>query len=297
MSKGAYGPFFVVDRAIPEWMPEGGVKCYDHLESRQSEGHGFMSTHPVSPTSFGLIVIGDEILKGSRVDAHLSAFKGMVGERGHELAWHWLLPDDPEVLVAHLRFSLGRSDPVFVCGGIGATPDDHTRPCAAIAAGLGLMRHPEAKALIEEKFGAAAYPNRILMADLPAGCDLIPNPFNQIPGFSLRHHWFLPGFPQMAWPMAEWILAQHYGVSEQMHELALVVLDVPESRLIPLMRDLGGRFTDLKLFSLPHLGDDAHIRLGFRGRAGLEEAIAALRERLIAEGMRWRDADSTGGPP
>lgn len=248
------------------------------------------------PICFGLIVIGDEILKGSRTDAHLTAFKAMVAARGHELAWHWLLPDEPEVLIAHLRFSMSRSDPVFVCGGIGATPDDHTRACAASAAGLELARHPEARALLEAKFGIEAYPNRILMADLPAGCALIPNPINQIPGFSLRDHWFLPGFPQMAWPMAEWVLERHYGLSEQTRELALVVLDVPESRLIPLMRDLGAQFPDLKLFSLPHLGDDAHIRLGFRGRAGLEEAITALRERLIAEGIRFGDTDSAAGP-
>lgn len=252
-----------------------------------------MSTRPLRPPiAFGLIVIGDEILKGSRVDAHLSAFKGLVGERGHELAWHWLLPDDPEVLVAHLRFSMGRPDPVFVCGGIGATPDDHTRACAATAAGLDLVRHPEAKALLEEKFGTEAYPNRILMADLPAGCDLIPNPVNRIPGFSLRGHWFLPGFPQMAWPMAQWVLDRYYGISDKVQEMALQVLDVPESRLITLMYDLGERFPDLKLFSLPHMGENAHIQLGFRGRSGLEAAMDALRERLERDAIPYREADS-----
>jgi molybdopterin-biosynthesis enzyme MoeA-like protein len=183
-----------------------------------------------------------------------------------------------------------------VCGGIGATPDDHTRACAAAAAGLDLLRHPEAKALLEEKFGVEAYPNRILMADLPAGCDLIPNPINRIPGFSLRGHWFLPGFPQMAWPMAEWVLDGFYGVSDKVAEAALRILDVPESRLIPLMRALGERFPDLKLFSLPHLGEDAHIRLGFRGRAGLAEAMAALRARLAEEGIRFREAGSESVP-
>jgi molybdopterin-biosynthesis enzyme MoeA-like protein len=249
-----------------------------------------MSTHPVPPTGFGLIVIGDEILKGTRVDAHLGAFKRMVGERGQELAWHWLLPDDPEVLVAHLRFSMRRPDPVFVCGGIGATPDDHTRACAATEDGLALVSHPEAKALLEEKFGAEAYPNRILMADLPAGCDLIPNPINRIPGFSLRGHWFLPGFPQMAWPMAQWVMDGFYGVSALVQERALALFDIPESSLIPVMRDLGDRFPDLKLFSLPHLGDDAHIRLGFRGRDRIDEAMAALSERLDREGISYRDA-------
>lgn len=243
-----------------------------------------------SPAAFGLIVIGDEVLNGPRADAHLNAFKSMLAQRGHELAWYWILPDDPAVLTAHLAFSMSRPEPVLVCGGIGATPDDHTRACAARAAGVELVRHPRAASLLEDKFGAEAYPNRILMADLPAGCDLIPNPINQIPGFALRGHWFLPGFPQMAWPMAEWVLQQHYGTAELVHEWALETRGVPESRLIPLMRELGEQFPDLKLFSLPHMGEDAHIRLGFRGRGRLEEAIAALRERLAREGIHFRDA-------
>jgi molybdopterin-biosynthesis enzyme MoeA-like protein len=245
-----------------------------------------------SPTAFGLIVIGDEILKGTRVDAHLAHFKELLQGRGHELAWHWLLPDDPGVLVDHLRFSMGRADPVFVCGGIGATPDDHTRGCAAMAAGVDLVRHPEARSILEGLFGTDAYPLRILMADLPAECRLIPNPINRIPGFVLRDHWFLPGFPQMAWPMAEWVVQEHYGTAPSIQEQAVEVVGVPESRLIPIMRELGPGFPLLKLFSLPHLGDDPCVRLGFRGRQGIEQAMEALRQHLNASGIGFREAGS-----
>ena len=238
-----------------------------------------------SPVSFGLIVIADEVLKGERIDRHLAAFKSLIGGRGHELAWHWLLPDDPDVLTAHLRFSMGRPDPVFVCGGIGATPDDHTRACAAAAAHVALARHPEAATLIEDRFGADAYPHRILMADLPDGAELIPNPVNQIPGFSLCRHWFLPGFPKMAWPMAEGVLEQRFGRAAVLREMAVEVRGVPESSLIPLMRRLEQEFPELKLFSLPHMDKDPRIRLGFRGRAGLEEGMLALRDALDRESI------------
>jgi molybdopterin-biosynthesis enzyme MoeA-like protein len=243
----------------------------------------------VGPVSFGLIVIGDEVLNGARTDAHLPHFKTLLLGRGHTLAWHWVLPDDPEVLTAHLRFSLSRGGPVFVCGGIGATPDDHTRACAAAAADVDLVRHPGARALIEERFGKAAYPHRILMADVPAGSDLIPNPFNRIPGFSLSGHWFLPGFPQMAWPMASWVLGHYGGQVAPLRESALEVLGVPESELIPLMEDLGQRFPEIKLFSLPHIGEDAHIRLGVRGHGDLEPAMEALRAGLLHGSMNFRE--------
>jgi hypothetical protein len=66
-------------------------------------------------------------------------------------------------------------------------------------------------------------------------------------------------------------------------------LGVPESDLIPLMDELGERFPDLKLFSLPHIGADPHILLGVRGRCGLETAMEALRAGLVAAAMAFRE--------
>jgi molybdopterin-biosynthesis enzyme MoeA-like protein len=246
---------------------------------------------------FGLIVIGDEILNGHRTDKHLPAFKQLLSERGHTLAWCWILPDEPALLTHQLQSSMALGLPVFCCGGIGATPDDHTRACAAAAAGLPLQRHAQAQALIEGRFGADAHPHRVLMADLPRDAVLIPNPVNQIPGFMLREHSFLPGFPKMAWPMAAWVLDQHYPAGQPPQEASVRVLQTPESRLIPLMRSLDGRFADLKLFSLPHLGDDPadqYVLLGFRGRGDLPAAMAALRAGLEAAGIAYaqgQDAD------
>jgi molybdopterin-biosynthesis enzyme MoeA-like protein len=248
-----------------------------------------MSATPSTPSlAFGLIVIADEVLNGERIDAHLPAFRERLAVRGHDLAWYWMLPDDPATLIRQFGVSMAAGDPVFCCGGIGATPDDHTRACAAAAAGSTLERHPQAKRLIEAQFGADAYPNRILMADLPAGCSLIPNPINNIPGFELNGHWFLPGFPRMAGPMADWVLDTQYGLGARLQESALKVVGVPESQLIPLMRRLGPRFPDLKLFSLPHMGHDPHILLGWRGRRPLDAAMEALSSELEAEGMAYR---------
>jgi molybdopterin-biosynthesis enzyme MoeA-like protein len=262
------------------------------VDTGQGHGDGGPRDEAVAGRSiaFGLIVIGDEVLNGTRRDAHLPALREKLAARGHELAWYWMLPDEPRRLAAQLAVSMAGVDPVLCCGGIGATPDDHTRACAADAAGVELIRHPEAAALIEARFGREAHPHRILMADLPAGSTLIPNPVSRVPGFGLKHHWFLPGFPTMAGPMADWVLDHHYGRAEPMREAAVKVRGVPESRLIPLMRDLGMRFPGLKLFSLPHLGDDRHILLGFRGRQALSPAMAALEEALRRDGMVFERA-------
>jgi molybdopterin-biosynthesis enzyme MoeA-like protein len=239
--------------------------------------------------SFGLIVIGDEILFGRRHDSHLQHFRETLAARGLRLARCWLLPDEAALLTDHLRFSLQSGLPTFVCGGIGATPDDLTRPCAAEAAGVPLVRHAQAAALIEERFGEAAYPVRIRMADLPQGCDLIPNPHNQIAGFSLQRHHFLPGFPEMAWPMADWVLDSFYSmVSRRLEEASLLVSNTPESSLVPLMESFAGRFPDLKLYSLPRLGEELNIELGLRGRGDIATAITALAEALEQAGIPFK---------
>jgi molybdopterin-biosynthesis enzyme MoeA-like protein len=244
-----------------------------------------------APRDFGLIVIGDEILFGQRNDRHFVEFRKLLGERGRRLVRCYLLADDETLLTHHLRFSLADGLPVFVCGGIGATPDDLTRGCAARAAGVPLVRHPQAVTLLEERFGPDAYPTRIRMAELPQGAELIPNPYNRIPGFSLDKHFFLPGFPEMAWPMAQWVLDEHYGFARHplVQERALIVHNTPESSLVPIMKSLGKRFTGLKLFSLPHLGDEPYIELGFRGEGELETAIETLKSLLQQQGVVFEE--------
>ena len=152
-------------------------------------------------TQFGLIIIGDEILSGKRADKHLPKVIELLAARGLTLAYAKYVGDDPARITATLAraFDAARTsgDVVFSTGGIGATPDDHTRQCAASALGAELTLHPEAKLLIEERIrdtakeqGAAYEPDRhdnlhrLNMGVFPAGAQIIPNPYNKIPGFS-----------------------------------------------------------------------------------------------------------------
>ncbi len=234
--------------------------------------------------TFGLIIIGDEILLGTREDAHHSYFRQLLKQRGQRLDRCWILPDDQSSLVSHLRFSMAQGGPVFVCGGIGATPDDLTRGAAAQAAGVQLVPNAQAIALIEARFGEKAYPARIQMAHLPEGAELIPNPYNQIPGFSIRQHYFLPGFPEMAWPMAAWVLDRfHPSPGEILNECSLRVTNTSESMLVGIMERLNKRYPEVKLYSLPTLGENGYIELGIRGRGDITPVFTALQEALEQE--------------
>ncbi len=244
----------------------------------------------------GLIIIGDEILSGKRKDGHFAHTVEMLARRGLELAWCRIVGDVPARIVQTLRETYAGGDLVFSCGGIGATPDDHTRRCAAEAAGVPQVRHPDAVAEIEARFGKAqdeAAGRRLLMADLPEGSAIIPNPVNRVPGFSLKHHHFLPGFPQMAWPMMEWVLDNRYpdlrGQAPESEDL-FTVFDVTESLLLDLMNDFVARYPDLRFSSLPHLGEhgERRIEFGVKGsRPRVAEGAAFLKQGVAERGCRW----------
>ena len=243
---------------------------------------------------FGAIIIGDEIMSGKRQDKHKAQVIATLGERGLELGWCQYLADDPALITSTLRRTLATDDVVFSFGGIGATPDDHTRQCAASAAGVALCLHPDAESEIRARFGADITPQRLAMGEFPRGSRIIPNPYNRIPGFNLAHHHFLPGFPQMAWPMMAWVLDTWYAHlfdAGRVAESAIVVRGAGESQLIDLMNATLARFPALKVFSLPHMSEtDRYIELGVRGdKAMVPAAIAELKSGVVGLGFSWAD--------
>ena len=258
--------------------------------------------------AFGLIVVGDEILSGRRQDKHFAKVVELLGARGLQLAWAEFVGDDPVRLTALLRRSFDGGDIVFSCGGIGATPDDHTRQCAAAALGLPLVLHPEGRLNIEERIRETAREagieadleapenlQRLKMAEFPEGANLIPNPYNRIAGFSLLGHHFVPGFPVMAWPMIEWVLDTRYAhlFHANVHqERSLIVYEQAEAALTPLMEALERDFPGVRVFSLPSVGDAdtrRHIELGVKGApAQVEPAFLAMQAELQCRGAEFK---------
>lgn len=233
---------------------------------------------------FGLIVVGDEILSGRRQDKHLSKVIELLAQRQQELAWARYLGDELPPLTAALKDSFASGDIVFVTGGIGATPDDRTRQAAAEALAVALEPHPEGVRILEEKFDGDIYPNRVQMAHFPHGADLIPNPVNQVAGFSIREHYFVPGFPSMAWPMLAWVLDNHYAslAASRLLERSLRLYGAYESLVTPLLHDIEQRFA-VHTFSLPSTHkDEPFIELGVKAQAEplLDEAFAYLLAQL-----------------
>jgi len=260
--------------------------------------------------NFGLIIIGDEILSGKREDKHLPKVIELLGARGLSLAWARYAGDDRGRITADLKDAFAgaaaNGDVVFSCGGIGATPDDHTRQCAAAALGRPLALHPQARDLIIERMqdtareqGTVFDPDRadnvhrLNMGVFPEGAQIIPNPYNKIAGFSVCPGaapggvYFVPGFPVMAWPMIAWVLdtaCAGLQRAQTQRELSVIVFGAMEASLTPLMETIEARFVGIRVFSLPSVDHPTwgrHIELGVKGEgAAVDAAYAALRAGL-----------------
>ena len=257
---------------------------------------------------FSLIIIGDEILSGHRQDKHFEHVLQAFKQRGLALEQVHYLGDDRERIVQAMRRAIASGDVVFSCGGIGATPDDHTRQSVAAALGVDLVLHPEAERLIGERCAERGEPDmstpenqgRLNMGRFAAGAQIIPNPFNKIPGFSVAgagdgRLYCVPGFPVMAWPMIDWVLDTHYSHlfnSQVQLASAVLVFGLPESAITPLMERIEVEFAPVKAYSLPSVGENGerpHIELGCKAPAGNEAMLQSAMDLLL------RTVSSLGG--
>jgi len=245
---------------------------------------------------FGALIIGDEIMRGKREDKHFAKLRDVFAARGLTIDWVLYLGDDRDRLIETLRRTLAGRDAVFGFGGIGATPDDHTRQAVATAAGVELTLHPVAEREIRARLAETnqeVTPARLEMGVYPAGSRPVPNPYNRIPGFSFRHHHFFPGFPVMAWPMLEWVLDHEYA--DRFHrreeaEASIIVWGGSEGAMRQLMLDIEARYPGLRIFSLPSVGDEGvrrHVEVGVRGAPEqIAPAMTDIRAGVAALGYR-----------
>jgi len=182
---------------------------------------------------------------------------------------------------------------------------------AAAALDLPVVRHPEAAKFIEgvtlkrgEPLDAPEHAQRLKMADFPAGAELVPNPFNNIAGFSIREHYFFPGFPVMAHPMAEWVLDTYYADRFNQTERgsrSVYIFGQPESRVAPIMEYVERTYPGVRSYSLPSVGWQntdgtavkPHIEFGIKAEGGacrdLDKAWDEVLQRLRKLGAELKD--------
>lgn len=219
---------------------------------------------------FYAVIIGSEILNNRRTDKHFAFIRDALMHRGHTLFASFIIKDDP-VLISS-TYTMIKNDPdaiMFSFGGIGSTPDDLTRQIAANVFSDGeLMAHQQFHKDICDRFGDAAYPHRIHMADLPKNAQLLPNVINNMSGFYLQdRYFFMPGFPQMSHPMVDYALNRFYPNAPTNYRRTLIA-QTSENTLINVMKKLP---SEIDFSSLPMLN---------AGKATVEISVASTNKEL-----------------
>jgi molybdopterin-biosynthesis enzyme MoeA-like protein len=219
------------------------------------------------------VIIGSEILNGRRVDKHFDFVKNALDKRGYTLHCVEIIKDDEALIKSSFeRVRADEKSKMFCFGGIGSTPDDLTRAiAAAVFRGTPLIRHTRFEKDIIEYFGERAYPNRIHMAELPEGAELLKNPVNNMSGFYLdERYFFMPGFPEMAHPMVEEVIERFLPQNRPLYRKTLLAY-CSEERLITIMKLIPD---DVECSSLP---------MFVNKKANVEMSVASYDEKTTLQ--------------
>ena len=200
--------------------------------------------------TIGILIIGNEILSGRTRDFNAWWLAQHLHQIGIKVRRILVIPDECDLIIKEVNAFRKMYDYVIVCGGIGPTPDDLTRPAVARAFNLPCRPHPEAVRILSGFYGDRATPRRLTMAELPENATLICNPLTGAPGFSVENVFVLPGIPELVEAMFPEIAAriEHGTIFERDLTVA-----IGESDFADIMDQAIALFPDVDLGSYPSM--------------------------------------------
>jgi molybdopterin-biosynthesis enzyme MoeA-like protein len=147
-----------------------------------------------------LVVIGDEILSGRTQDKNVAQVASWLQVQGIRLGEVRVVPDDERAIADAVNALRAAHDYLFTTGGIGPTHDDISVDAVALALGVPVVEHPEARRILETFYATRGglNPARLRMARVPEGAELIPNAMSGAPGIKAGNVYMMAGVPAIA---------------------------------------------------------------------------------------------------
>jgi molybdenum cofactor synthesis domain-containing protein len=219
----------------------------------------------------GLVVIGDEILSGRTQDRNIAQIATWLNVQGIRLAEVRVVPDIEEKIAEAVNALRAANDYLFTTGGIGPTHDDITVDSIAAALGVGVVVHPEARAVLEKYYAerGGLTEARLRMARVPEGAELIRNYLSGAPGIRLGNIFILAGVPHICAGMLDALT----GTLEGGNPLVSVTVGAwaPESEVADLLREAEKANEGVAIGSYPFFK---------QGRVGANFVVRSEEERL-----------------
>jgi len=242
-----------------------------------------------NPTA-AVLVIGNEILSGRTQDTNSGTLARFLAPLGITLCEIRVVGDEQDEIVAALNALRARYTYVFTSGGIGPTHDDITADAVAAAFGVSISHHPEAMALLAERYAARGEdfnPMRQRMARIPDAASLIKNPVSVAPGFQLANVFVLAGVPSvLAAMLAD--LAPRLRRGAVMHSVTIAA-PVAEGDIAAGLAALQQRFAEVSIGSYPYYRPEGYgVQLVARGISpeAVEAAAAGIEALLRSVGAQ-----------
>lgn len=230
-----------------------------------------------------VLIIGDEILSGRTQDTNLRDIARYLAVIGVDLAEARTVPDVLHEIVEALNALRAKYDYVITTGGIGPTHDDITADAVAAAFEVELFEHPEILDMMARRWGAEVTPARRRMARVPTGGELVKNPVQGPPGFTIGNVFTLAGVPQVMRGMLEDVGPRMRGGRPTVSRTVRVE-GSGEGVIAAPLEAVARAHPDMSLGSYPFFGADGYgSNLVVRSRdadalaGAVDELIAALR--------------------
>jgi len=240
-----------------------------------------------------VLVIGDEILSGRTQDKNIAQIATWLDAQGIRLREVRVVPDVEDEIVAALNAVRARYDYVFTTGGIGPTHDDITVDAVAKALGVGVIIHPEARAILERYYGGRGLElteARLRMARTPDGAELIPNRMSGAPGIRIGNLFVMAGVPHITAGMLDALTGQLEGGAP------LVARTIgawsPESEVADLLRQGEKDHPGVVIGSYPFFRDGkvgANFVIRSTSAADVAACVAMLTAGIEAAGYAVTD--------
>jgi molybdopterin-biosynthesis enzyme MoeA-like protein len=147
-----------------------------------------------------LVVIGDEILSGRTQDKNVAQVASWLQVQGIRLGEVRVVPYDELAIADAVNALRAAHDYLITTGVIGPTHDDISVDAVALALGVPVVEHPEARRILETFYSTRGglNPARLRMARVPEGAELIPNAMSGAPGIKAGNVYMMAGVPAIA---------------------------------------------------------------------------------------------------
>jgi molybdenum cofactor synthesis domain-containing protein len=250
-------------------------------------------TEPTRIWKAALLVIGDEILSGRTQDKNIAQVASWLGVQGIRLAEVRVVADDTAAIVEAVNTLRARNDYLFTTGGIGPTHDDITVDAVAEALGVGVVIHPEARAILERYYETRGGLNeaRLRMARVPDGADLIRNKMSGAPGIQIGNVFLMAGVPSITAGMLDALTGTLEGGLPLLSES--VGSWVAESEVADLLRETEKAHEGVAIGSYPFFRE-GRVGANFVVRSVEPALLEAACEALVV-GLRALGREAVAG--